>query len=278
MVLGGGCAPLRQGPSESLLKKAQMSPDSFGLEIFFIRFPFGDAEANGQLWNETDEQHFSAEIRQQLAQNGFRVGILSGQIPVALSKLLELPEKSPPPGQPMEINSAGLESEPRVARRLLQLRSGRRGEVVVSGTYEQLPVLLRESGEICGQTYYQAQGLLALTPQPERDGRVRLTLIPELHHGQPRQQWVGGEGADQGLLRLQAGRPRRIFDAMTVVATLAPGDMLLMSSLPNRPGSLGHHFFTCGETQRREQKLLVIRLAQTQHNDLLAPNAVLPLE
>ena len=52
--------------------------------------------------------------------------------------------------------------------------------------------------------------------------------------------------------------------------TLPPGAMLLISSLPNRPGSLGHHFFTTNK-DHREQKLLVIRLAQTQHNDLCAP-------
>ena len=75
---------------------------------------------------------------------------------------------------------------------------------------------------------------------PQPDGRVRLELVPELHHGQPRQRWIG----EQGVLRLDASRPKRTFDDLALSAELAPGAMLVLSSLPNRPGSLGHHFFT----------------------------------
>ena len=53
--------------------------------------------------------------------------------------------------------------------------------------------------------------------------------------------------------------------------------MVIVSSLPDRPGSLGHYFFTEGEDHHVEQKLLVLRLIQTQHDDLVAPPAI-PLE
>jgi hypothetical protein len=52
--------------------------------------------------------------------------------------------------------------------------------------------------------------------------------------------------------------------------------MLILSSLPNLPGSLGHHFFTESDGQLR-QKLLILRLAQTQQDDLFRPPDVLPL-
>jgi len=65
------------------------------------------------------------------------------------------------------------------------------------------------------------------------------------------------------MLRLESSRPKREFDDMTITADLAPGAMLVLTSLPNRPGSLGHHFFT-EKTGRLEQKLLIVRLAQTQ--------------
>jgi len=283
LLVLGGCAPVQlglnnaKGPDRSILKKPRMSQDSVGLDIFFVRFPFAERETNGQLWNETDEQQIPGEVRRRLAENGFRAGVLASQVPPALSRLLELPDK--PAAQPdSEVGAACLESEPRVTRRHLQLRAARRGEIIASGIYDQLPVLLREAGEVCGQTYSQAQGLLAVTSHPQRDGRVQLTLTPELHYGPLRQQWVGGEGIEQAVLRLEAGRPRRVFDTMAVSVTLAPGEMLLLSSLPNRPGSLGHHFLTCGDAERREQKLLIIRLAHTQHNDLLAPSEVLSLE
>ena len=47
--------------------------------------------------------------------------------------------------------------------------------------------------------------------------------------------------------------------------------MLVLSCLPDRPGSLGHYFFTEGEDNRLKQKVLVLRLCQTQHNDLTPP-------
>lgn len=267
-----GCgAPLRQ--SRSPLLPARMSPDSVVLEMFFIRVPFGHSAVNEKLWAEIDEQSFSPELRQRLAKNGFRVGLVGGQMPVELSKLLDLGGKPPPDGELEGAKIESLETEPRVVRRHLQLHAGQRSEIIASGVYAQLPVLTCESGELCGQTYSQAQGIFAVKSFPQSDGRVRLELAPELHHDQPRQRWVGG----QGMLRLETSRPKRTFDDLALSADLAPGAMLVLSSLSSRPGSLGHHFFT-EDNGRPEQKLLIIRLSQTQHDGLFNPPEPLTLD
>ena len=103
---------------------------------------------------------------------------------------------------------------------------------------------------------------------------MRLELVPELEYGQPRHNWV----ADHGTLRLDAGRPRKVYDEMAFAATLAPGHMLVLASLPNRPGSLGHSFFTESAGGRLEQKLLILRLSQTQHDDLFAHQEIPPAQ
>jgi hypothetical protein len=54
--------------------------------------------------------------------------------------------------------------------------------------------------------------------------------------------------------------------------------MIVMSSLANRPGSLGHYFFTREADGKLEQKLMVLRLAQTQHDDLFDPQLPLSLD
>jgi hypothetical protein len=251
--------------NKQLLKPAQMSPDSVVLELFFVRFPLGDPEANDQLWQEVDEQHFPADVRKRLMQNGFRVGILGGQIPIALSQLLELADKAAPSGRPDEVPLGEVTTEPRVQRRHMPLRAGVAGQIVASGVYDQLPVLLSSPGELCGQTYYQAQGIFSVTAQSLGDGQVRLEILPEIHHDQAHQRWVG----DQGMFRLDSARPKRAFDELGISATLAPGAMLVMTSLPSRPGSLGHHFFTDNKDQP-QQKLLVIRLAQTQNDGAIS--------
>ena len=168
-----------------------------------------------------------------------------------------------------------LETQPRVVRRHLQLRAGQRSEIIASGVYAELPVLMCEPGQLCGQTYNQAQGIFAVKSFPQPDGRVRLELVPELHHGQPRQRWVG----DQGMLRLEASRPKRAFDDMTLSADLAPRRHA-RAEQPAEPAgqprpSLLHRKRDEG---RLEQKLLIVRLSQTQHDGLFNPPEPLKLD
>ena len=268
-----GCTAPEHQVGKSPLVPAQMSPDSCVLEIFFVRFPFDDPEVNSALWEEMDEQHLPAELRQRLLRNGFRAGLVDGQIPVTLSRLLELTDKPPPTGNSQTADAAELEDQPRILRRRLHLRAGRRSEIVASGIRERLPVLIRQAGQLTGETYRRAEARLAAKAFPEGDGRVRLELTPEVHHDTARKQWV----ASQGRMRLETSRPRRVFAEMGITATLSPGSMLVLGSLPNRPGSLGHHFFTEDQGQL-EQKLLVIRLAQTQHDELFSAPEVLALD
>jgi hypothetical protein len=268
-----GCAeaPLTKGTSP--LRPAQMSPDSVVLEMFFVRFPFGDKDINEKLWEQIDEQRFSPDLRQRLARNGFRVGMLGGQMPGELSKLMELSDKPAAADRAEGEKIENLQAEPRVVRRRLQLRAGQRSEITASTIYPQLPVLVCESGRVSGQTYDQAQGIFAMKSLPQADGRVRLELVPELHHDQSRQRYIGS----QGMFRLDTSRPKKVYDDMAITAELAPGSMLILSSLANRPGSLGHHFFTESEP-RLEQKLLIVRLAQTQHDGLFSPPDPLKLD
>ncbi len=256
-----GCARLPEQKAELPLQPAQMSPDSVVIEVFFVRCPPGDQRLNCELWNEVDEQQVPAAVRQRLWANGFRAGLVYGQIPIALSRLLDLADKPPPNDEAVENELSELNAEPMVMRRHLQTRPGQRNEIVASSVYETLPVLIAEEGEVGGRTYRQAQGLLALRAVPQPDGRVNIRLVPELHHEQARPRWVGREG----VLQMEASRPRHAFDDMALSAQVMPGDMLVLTSLPDRPGSLGHHFFTTSEGEP-SQKLLVVRLAQTQHD------------
>ncbi len=267
-----GCATMiRQGKSPLL--PAQMSPDSVVLDIFLVRFPFGDPDANEKLWEEIDEQPFSPRLRQRWSRNGFRVGLVTGQMPIDLSKIMELSDKPPANGKLEQTAVKNLDAKPRVLRRHLQLRAGQRGLVQTSGVYQQLPLVLSDQGGLCGGTYSLAQGMFAIKAFPQPDGQVRLEVTPELYHDQPQQRFV----ANQGVMRLEVGRPKLVFDDLALAANLSPGGLLVLSSLPNRPGSLGHYFFT-EKGDRQEQKLLVIRLSQTQNDPLFEPSPTLKTE
>ena len=274
-VVLAGCQPLKPPDlTKSPLLPARMSLESVALDLFFVRCPFNDAKLNQSLWTDVDEQPFPTESRLAWMRNGFRVGIVTTQIPPVIAELMELKDTSTPHPESSMEQQVDLLSNSRVVKRHLQIRSGQRSEIITSGVYDELPLLLCDPGQVGGQTYRKAQAFLGIKTADQRDGRVRIELAPELHYGENRQRWI----AEQGVFRLDAGQSRCVFDKMAVAATLAPGQMLVMTSLANRPGSLGHYFFTDQQSGLLEQKLLIVRLAQTQHDNVVQTNMTLNME
>ncbi len=273
LALGiAGCAwiaPQTNHSMATILQPTQMAPGSTVVEVFSIHLPPGEPDLSKRVWDEVDEQHFPVEVRRNLEKNGFRAGVIAGQIPPALSRLLDLKGKPRAGGEVQQVNIADLATPSRVSSQHLQTRAGQRYEIAASGVIEKMPILVCEAGEIRGLTYEQAQGIFAMHVAPQPDGQVQLELVPEIHHGQNRQHWVG----DQSIFRLETGRPKRAFEEMKLTAVLGPGAMLLLGSQPNRQGSLGHYFFleNNGRDDRLDEKLILVRLCQTQHDDLVSP-------
>jgi len=88
-----------------------------------------------------------------------------------------------------------------------------------------------------------------------------------LHHGGPRQQW---RGEDEQFV-LQTARAREVLEVLRFSAVLAPGETLLLGALPDRAGSVGGRFLTDERDGTVEQKLVLVRLAQIQRDDLFEP-------
>lgn len=267
-VAVGACTPIEKPRGQDPLEPVTMSPDSCTLDVFFVRFPFGAEEPNGPMWDEIDEQCLPCELRQRLLRNGFRVGRTGGRMPPALARLLELDGKPAPTGQCQTVSLAQLGSMPTVTRRHLPVRAGRRAEIVASDVCDQWDVLELRGDAVCGMSYRDVQAVFAVAAQPESDGRVRLELVPELPHGDPKPHYVG----QQYALRIETSRSRRVFDDLAISAALSPGEMLVLSSLPNPQPTVGRHFLTQEVDGKEEQELLVIRLSQTQHDDLFSPD------
>ncbi len=262
----GGCAllSLEEPASEPVrLPAPRMAADSVVLEFIFVRMPVLETEAYAEIWSGADEQSFPAELRRQLADNGFRCGVLGQQIPEALLTRLKGPTNALEE-RSEDVATSDIEVD-RSARRK-QCRAGRRAKIVVSKTHESLSVLTREGGAVRGRLVEKAQCLFALKPYPQGDGQVRLDVTPEVEHGDVRQQWVGGNGT----MMQRMGKDRIVLDAMRIGATLAPGQSLMLSATDDAHG-LGDHFFveTAGGTL--ERTILLVRVAATQHDDLFAP-------
>jgi hypothetical protein len=251
--------------NESLLKPITMADDGMQLEVISVRFPVGDADFNGELWNKVDEQQLPLAARRDLAENGLRAGVLFGELPPIIAQKLAAAEE-----KPVNITEAAarLEHSAPVSRQKMQLHSGWRGEILTSGVYADLPLMMLENGLLVGHSYSQAQGIIDAQVQALGDHRIKLHLTPTLHYGMAQQQFI----VEDGVLRPQTAKPKRTFERLAFDTTLAQDQMLLVTCLPDRAGTLGNYFFTEQKDGQPQQKLVVIRLAESRYSDLFVPS------
>jgi len=251
--------------------KSPLSPfkpglETAALEVVFLRHQYELSALNEELWTQIDETPIEADVRQALAQNGLRVGVIAGPLPTALETALA-GEKQPigearseahaPVAPPVEMN-------PLVRRRSLHALPGQRAELLTSGIYERLPLLIRD-GEAHGNYYAKAQCVLAVNATPLGDHRVRLQLVPEVQFGDPRHE-VRGE---DGMFRFDSSRPKIAFEKMAVNVVLSPGQTLAVGTRPELDGSMGHYFFTEPQAGQIQQKLVLLRFEGTRYDNLL---------
>jgi hypothetical protein len=256
-----GCEAITFKPKgTSPLVPLELSNDAAEFEILFVRFPVGDPELNKTLWSDVDEQAVPAALRAELAANGLRAGLIGGHTPQVLATKLAAAEDNSTP----TTAAARLEAEPAVRRSRMQIHRGQPGNIVASGVYDRVPLLVREEGQLHGDDYRNAQGEFVVEADPQADHRVKISLVPHWQFGEARQQIVG----DNGMFQIQSGKRKKTFGKLKFEATLAPDQMLLVTSLPDRKGSLGDYLFTDHVGGHVDQKLLVIRLADTKCTDL----------
>lgn len=264
--LAGGvaaCAPLvQETPRPARLPPVKLAPDAVVLDAAFVRLPLKDQQSYDDIWQAADELFLPAELRRTLALNGLRVGRFGQQLPARLRELLDTPLR--PLENPDEAASA--DATLGSTRQHLSIRSGQRTNLKTSEPYPHLSVLWTEDGQIRGHTLTEASCLLVLRAFPLGDGRVRCTLTPEIEHGPPRTRWVRGEG----MLIQQTGQERLSYQRLEIEATLAAGEWLLVSTTPEVVG-LGAAFFAQGTGPASHRRMLLVRLSQTQYDDLFAP-------
>jgi hypothetical protein len=259
-----GCARW-DSPSSAVsfdLPTPRMSPDSVVLEIAFLRVPVDSADEFATIWNKVDEQQLSNDDRRRLHSNGFRLGVMGSSLPGMLRQLLDKAE------HPFEAaGSSGILSEDIFQnRRRLPVCAGQLAKiVVVPKVQEQIAVLQTEGGYVRGLEFKRAQGVFVLRAFPMGDGRVRIQLTPTIEHGLLRNQYVGG---DQTFM-LQAGRDTHSFEDLRIECLLSPGQTLAVTKTLD-PKGLGSHFFAADPAASSSGSVMLIRLAQTQLDDLFS--------
>lgn len=255
---------------KSPLRPAAASPDSVAMEIIWARFAADAPELNDAAWREIDETQIAPAVRRELANNGFRVGVIGSTVPAAIARALGSGENhDDEPSTHNGAKPATLTAEPLVHGRIQQLRRNQRSEIQASDVYPSLPLLINGGQELSGRTYSDAQAIYALRVDAQPDQTVMVELTPELHYGPARLRFTRDDD-DMGILRQAPLRERRVFSELRMSVRLAPGEMLVLMGLPDAGSRLGHYFHSVDSTEGRQQKLILIRLAEVPPSDIFA--------
>lgn len=258
-----------------LLSGRLSSTDSVTLEVFLVRCPYGDPELNSTLWQDVDEQVFTAAHRRELAANGFRAGLIGNQLPSSFLRILGTRDDEDPSRIVTTIRLDEMTSQQHLLRKTVCSRNGQRNEVNVSEVKPQTTILFNENGALGGETFAAAQGVMAIKTQTCGDGSVNLELLPEVQYGQPRQTFA----YEAGSVTMATARPKRSFDTLRSSLNVRPGQFVVLTCLTEMSGNVGSFFFTEENQDAGEgQKMLCLRVLQTQHDEMYAQDGSLPMD
>jgi hypothetical protein len=276
LSLGSGCRLFDEDASvqgQSLLRPATPSPESVLMEVIWARIPLDDPELCNDVWAQIDETRIAPAVRRELARNGFRVGVIAGTPPDAVARALNMNANLDSNGSDQgadHLSSLDVINDPKVHGSRRNLRRGERMEIRASETVPSMPLLVSRGSELGGRTYRDAQAIYALRIDPQRDQTVKVELTPELHYGPSRLRFSGVEEGMDVAFRQLPMRDREVFESMRMDVELAPGEMLMLTSLPHVSSRPGHYFHTTQSSAGREQKLVLVRLAQVPRSDTFA--------
>lgn len=257
--------PDRSVESKVSLPAPTLSPDSVTIETVLVRFPLDATERLQEIWRAADETIIDLAFRHELDKNGLRVGLLRGELPVAIVEQLN---KTAIDQTTDALEHAGLAADVDNRMRQLTCRAGRRKEFIVRREIvEPLTVVTCINGSLTGETFERATALFDLRVNPHADGQATVQLIPEIQHGDRQQAFVSSEFG----VRPEVRRPQTNWKPLTIQARLQPRQVLMVSST-YPPKSLGSAMFVTKTADQTEQHVvMLVRLAKTQMDELFAP-------
>ena len=267
-ALAFGCGTLTEPASfektgSSGILKTNIPPDAVTFDILIVRVPHQERRLIDELWFDVDEQEVTPEVRQRLADNGFRAGILGASIPESLAKLMALKGRAIRQTVEEEIPTETDTAVPLTLSKVETLQSGNKCVIkTLDAPVERIPVLTANSSGISGQTYEKAETKLSIRVRPVSDGSVHFELTPFLTFGEA--QTVTKYKYSQILRSVE--QPTKTFDDLCCTMALRPGQFLVIGPSNVKTTGLGHYFFAQGVGDY-EQQIVVIRLLFTQHDE-----------
>ncbi|MEX0718606.1 MAG: hypothetical protein WD066_18580 [Planctomycetaceae bacterium] len=235
--------------------------DAFVVEVLFVERPAGDPLLGSELWSELAQPgELPATTRDLLEENGFRLGTCGSTAPRALQVLLA---RSVHEVLAVRSGESGDAPQTTLMSHRVALQSHGETELQTSPVYPACSIAIRSGGAARERRFEQARCLFRVTAERVQDGWVRLEFSPEVHHGELKTRHVAGNG---GFV-LKSTQEVAPFPVQRFAVTLNLGEMVVLSADPDRPDSLGRHFFIGAGEDEPLQRLIVIRLADMKRTD-----------
>jgi hypothetical protein len=240
------------------------------IKTVLVRFPAESiADLEEQVWRLSNEAVTDIVLRQRLDQNGLRAGVIMGDFPSMIRQQLDQTAEKQ---KTDALEHAGLAADVDNRSLSMQCRAGRRKDLLVKPELpDPLTVLSTLDGQhVSGNTFDRATVLFDLRVLPHGDGSATINLTPEVQHGEQRQTFVHSDFGTRAEMRRGVQR----WSELKISAKLTPGQVLIVSS-SSPAKALGSTFFVTKTAEHTEERvLLLVRLAESQLDDLFAPEVV----
>lgn len=264
-----GCAhPIGMG-SLGLNSARRQSPlagvegqDAVILCLAVVERPINDPYIGTKLWDLVDEQVVPFESKSRLAENGVRVGTLSGQPPQAFLEILGSDRSCINPRQ-------------------IQTRFGQVSFLNVGSVRDHISCKVSASDPIDEIDYDKATFQWEIIATRGEPGRLKIALCPLIRHGEAQMEPKAVHDKT-GILtwQLQSQQQTQRLPAGALEVEVRPGEFLLVGSSGEDRTVLGGACFRQIDPRGSVQRMLIVRAArkgaEVQEN-AIRPEGPIPL-
>ncbi|MBX3442030.1 MAG: hypothetical protein KF774_06465 [Planctomyces sp.] len=215
--------------------------DVINLEVILIDRTPGDPLTGDSLWRSLNQAAGSLSNRVQLKEAGLQYGIAPSTPPFALQALLNT-DRSAGSG-PTQRHAVPIPTGGSTMITTGQLAGAR----TIAGADKSRPRAIEVADAHC---------IFQVAAERVQDGWVRITLLPEIHHGT---QKLRPRANDRDWVPANTREIEPYLDRQFSVE-LNTGEYVVVGPAGTDPNSLGTLFFRGGDLESRQQRLMIVRL------------------
>lgn len=273
-VAACGCASWNSNATKSTGRQAKkielprnpLQPGAVSMEVAITQVDHDQSELLETMWQQLDQQAIPIETRQLLDANGLRAGVLSPQATIEFVELLadkEIDTSEMKTWQKQFYAQKGNKEKRKILHQRIQNNTGELHLVPLSDPMANASWAVRTK-----RSQYAGQGEnvrahAEISTYPKGDGRVELVVIPQLHFGEVRPTIDVAEGT----FYIKPQQTIKAIEDLRLSIKVRPGETMVVGPT-SQLVDLGELMFGNGDRTDFWHRLLLVRVVQTQHDDL----------